>query len=159
MKMMMRARMTMVKKTTTMIMRVRMSKAMNMMTRKRMSMMMRMMTRMVMRMMSMAMSMRTKTMLMPVVLIILPALASAEDTIPDQLATSAQTNLTHQLPMMVCKPDPSATTGIRSDPLSFTWPKLPSVMQSSVASMIHSSKADGASLLAIIMPTPWEAAV
>jgi hypothetical protein len=47
----------------------------------------------------------------------------------------------------------------RSDPSSFTWPQLPSVMQSSVASTICSGKADGASPLTIIMPAPWEPAV
>jgi hypothetical protein len=83
----------------------------------------------------------------------------ATDTILDQLATSAQTNLTHQLPMMVCQLDPRATTETQSDPLSFTQPTLPNVMQSSDASMIHSSKADGASPLTIIMPAPWEPAV
>jgi hypothetical protein len=56
--------------------------------------------------------------------------------------------------MMVCQLDPRATTGIQSDPSSYAQPKLPSVMQSSVASTICSSEADGASPLAIVLPTP-----
>jgi hypothetical protein len=83
----------------------------------------------------------------------------AADTILDQLATSAPADSTRRLPVMACKPDSSATTETQSDPSSFTQPKLPSVMQSSVASTICSGKADGASPLTIMIPAPWKPAV